>query len=126
MSKVITGIDHPAIVFKDIVAMCKWYEEVLDYEQVAENKDNGARLLKAADGSYIEAMVTDGSERPAKGYFQEGYSHLALRVVNLDEAIAELEHRGVKWTGEIVPAVGTGRLRNFQDPEGNDLQIIER
>lgn len=123
---VITGIDHPAIVFKDIEAMCKWYAEVLDYQEVAHNKENGARLLKAADGSFIEAMVTDGSARPDKGYFQEGYSHLALRVANLDEAIIELEKRGIEWIGEIVPAVGSGRIRNFRDPEGNDLQIIER
>ncbi len=125
MDKVIIGVDHPAIVFHDLEAACKWYCEVLDYEIMAESA-GGAKLLKSADGVFLEAMPTDGSARPERGYFAEGVSHLALRVADLDKAIEVLQERGVVWTGEIASAVGGGKLRGFRDLEGNELQIVQR
>ncbi len=125
MGKVIIGVDHPAIVFKDLEAACRWYCEMLDYEVVSE-AEGGAKLLQGADGVFLEAMPTDGSPRPERGYFAEGVSHLALRVADLELAIAMLQERGVVWSSDIVSALGGGRLRSFRDPEGNELQIVQR
>ena len=48
------------------------------------------------------------------------------RVAEDRDAIARLDAKGVRWTGEIGQAVGGGRLRSFTDPDGNLLQIVER
>ena len=55
-----------------------------------------------------------------------GWRHLALRVDSLDAAKAELEQRGLKFTEEIKPAGGGGRVLFFQDAEGNLLHLVER
>ena len=126
MRKIIIGMDHPAIAFKDLEACCKWYCEKLDFEIVAEVENNGPKLLKCMDGTFIEAMPTDGTTRPQRSFCAEGVSHLAFRVQNLEEAVRVLESRGIEWTCEVKPAIGGGFVRNFQDPEGNELQLVER
>jgi catechol 2,3-dioxygenase-like lactoylglutathione lyase family enzyme len=55
-----------------------------------------------------------------------GFRHLAQRVDSLDQAVAELTGQGVKFTGEIRPAVGGGRIVFFADLEGNLLHLVER
>ena len=55
-----------------------------------------------------------------------GWSHLALRVDNLEEAMQHLDGQQVRWLSEVVPAIGGGQLRSFADPEGNMLQVVER
>ena len=126
MENVLIGMDHPAIAFKDLETCCKWYCEKLDFEVVAEVENNGAKLLKCLDGTFIEAMPSDGTERPQRSFCGEGVSHLAFRVRNLEEAVKVLESRGIEWTGGVKSAVGGGFVRNFQDPEGNELQLVER
>ena len=41
---------------------------------------------------------------------------------DLDEAIAELDRRGVSWAGDIVESPWY-RYRGFHDPEGNLIYI---
>jgi hypothetical protein len=49
-----------------------------------------------------------------------------MRVENLEKAIAYLNTKGVSWGGEVMDAIGGGKVRNLFDPEGNMLQILER
>ena len=53
------------------------------------------------------------------------WSQLALRVADLESAARELEAKGVVLA-PAAPAIGGGWLRNFTDPEGNKLQIVQR
>ena len=55
-----------------------------------------------------------------------GFRHLALRVDAMDAAKAGLEKRGVKFTEEIRPAAGGGKVLFFADSEGNLLHLVER
>jgi len=55
-----------------------------------------------------------------------GWRHVALRVDSVTAAKVELETRGLKFTEEIKPAAGGGRVLFFQDPEGNLLHLVER
>jgi glyoxylase I family protein len=51
---------------------------------------------------------------------------LALRVENIEEAIAFLDTKGITWGGEVINAIGGGKVRNAFDGEGNMIQILER
>jgi hypothetical protein len=44
----------------------------------------------------------------------------------MDQAITELDRHNVPWEGPEFVAVGGGRIRNFSDPEGNMVQIVQR
>ncbi|MFP4580862.1 MAG: VOC family protein [Candidatus Sumerlaeia bacterium] len=119
------GTDHPAIAVADVDAMADWYCDTLGYTKKA-GKAGGPWLLAGPDGVYLEVMRQDDSPRPERANLTPGWSHLALRVDNLDAAIEALDAKKVQWTAEIVGAVGGGRLRNFVDPDGNAWQIVER
>jgi glyoxylase I family protein len=124
MKKIILGIDHPALAADDVEKLTKWYCDILGYEVFART-EKPVYIIKAPDGTYIEMMPRDGSMRPQRSVNTPGWSHLALRVANLDKAIAALD-KYVLWEGREFGAAGGGRIRNFFDPEGNLLQIVQR
>jgi glyoxylase I family protein len=121
----ITGIDHPALAADDVDGLCDWYCEVLGYEKVVRH-EKPVWILRAPDGTLLEVMPRDETPRPVRTTWTPGWSHLALRVEDFDAAVAELERKGVRWSGEEMGAIGGGRVRNFFDPEGNMLQILQR
>ncbi|MDR3194425.1 MAG: VOC family protein [Tannerella sp.] len=125
MKKVFLGIDHPAIAAESVETLCKWYCNVLGYEIYART-NKPIYIVKAPDGTLIEIMPKDETARPERTVNTPGWSHLALRVSDIDAAIAALDAKGVDWAGAEFEAVGGGRIRNFTDPEGNLLQVIQR
>ena len=125
MSSIISGIDHPAIAASDVDALAKWYCDVLGYT-VFFSSDKPLCIIQAPDGTYIEVMPQDGSPRPHRNTATPGWSHLALRVADLDAAVAALDRFHVTWEGAEFGAAGGGRIRNFFDPEGNLLQLVQR
>ena len=122
---VFTGIDHPAVAAEDVDELADWYCEVLGYEKVYRN-EQPIWILRAPDDTLLEVMPEDETERPDRTTQTPGWSHLALRVTDLDAAIGALDANDVNWTSDVVEAIGGGRLRSFEDPDGNMLQITER
>ena len=58
--------------------------------------------------------------------FQPGIRHVAFRVTDFDAAYASLNQLGVRFITEIGEALGGGKTILFRDPEGNELQIVQR
>lgn len=125
MQTFLTGIDHPAVASENVDQLAEWYCDVLGYEKFHRD-DKPVWMLKAPDGSLIEIMPRDDTQRPERTTWTPGWSHLALRVKNIEEAVNTLDKKGVKWMGETVEAIGGGKVRSFADPEGNMLQVVER
>src|SRR6218665_1478605 len=121
----ITGLDHPSLAASDVDALAEWYCDNLDYEKFFRH-DKPVWLLRAPDNSFLEIMPIDNTPRPSRTTWTPGWSHTALRVNDIEKTIAFLDTRNITWTGELMNAVGGGRVRSFQDPEGNMLQLIER
>lgn len=119
------GVDHPALAADDVDRLADWYCEVLGYQKYFRH-DKPVWMLRAPDSTLLEIMPKDDTPRPDRTTWTPGWSHLAIRVENIDEAIAYLDEKRVKWGGDTMPAIGGGRVRNLVDPEGNMLQIIER
>jgi glyoxylase I family protein len=120
------GIDHPALAVDDLPHLSQWYCNTLGYILFSKHPEKPVHILQAPDGTLFEMMQKDASARPERQVLTPGWSHLALRVANLAEAIQHLDGQKVRWLGEIVPAIGGGHLRSFADPEGNMLQVVER
>ena len=124
--KPIIGIDHPAVSAENLETLAQWYYEVLGYEKYFFDGEKNVWILKSPDGTFLEMMQKDDTARPERTVLSPGFSHLALRVNNLDEAISYLNDKKVKWISEVVGAIGGGQLRSFEDPEGNMLQVVAR
>ena len=121
----LTGIDHPAVAAENVEKLCDWYCEVLGYVRWFRH-EKPVWMLRAPDGTLLEIMPKDDTSRPTRTTWTPGWSHLALRVENIIAAIQYLDSYNVNWGGALSNAIGGGQVRNFFDPEGNMLQIIER
>ncbi|MFD2570454.1 VOC family protein [Spirosoma soli] len=119
------GVDHPAVAADDVEALADWYCTVLGYKKWFRHP-KPVWMLVAPDNTLLEIMPKDDTSRPVRTTWTPGWSHLALRVANIEQAITWLDQHGVTWGGELINAIGGGRVRNFFDPDGNMLQILER
>lgn len=125
-----TAVDHPAIACRESRALANWYLRHLEMRVIAEDgREPPAYVLGyEAGGAVIEIMPArdDGPAPAAQLRFQPGLRHLAFRVNDFAAAKAKLEAAGVVFITEPGEALGGGRIASFRDPEGNELQIVQR
>lgn len=119
------GIDHPAVAADDVEKLSDWYCDVLGYEKWFRH-EKPVWMLKAPDSTLLEIMPKDDTLRQSRTTWTPGWSHLALRVENIEDAIAYLDTKNIVWGGEIINAIGGGKVRNAFDGEGNMIQILQR
>jgi glyoxylase I family protein len=120
------SVEHIAIPAVDPVALKNWYERVLGAREVFNNGQTPPTCLISLNNVWFEIYQAD-APAPERGNNKlQGFRHLALRVDSLAAARAELEARGVKFTEEIRPAAGGGKVLFFADGEGNLLHFVER
>ena len=120
------SVEHIAIVAQNPVALKQWYERVLGAQPLWDNGQNPPTCLISLANVWFEIYPAE-TPLPARGNNKlQGFRHLALRVPSLDAAKAELEARGVKFTEEVRPAAGGGKVLFFEDGEGNLLHFVER
>jgi glyoxylase I family protein len=120
------SVEHIAIPATNPVALKNWYERVLGAKPVWENGQNPPACLISLGNVWFEIYAAEKSLPDTANNKLAGFRHLALRVDSLVAAKAELEKRGVKFTEEIRPAAGGGKVLFFEDGEGNLLHLVER
>ena len=133
VAPIFTAVDHPAIACRDTRRQIDWYRRVLGMRVIAQNDADPPTALMGYDqdlrhGAVIELMPAReaGAEPASVARFAPGLRHLALRVGDFEEALEFLKERGVEFLSEPGVATGGGRIVSFRDPEGNELQIVQR
>jgi glyoxylase I family protein len=128
-------LDHFAIAADSTDGIVAWYERVLGLVVHAVSGPNPPQKQKVyligpaggiGNGSMIEVMPRNDNRRAERLTHDPGLSHAAWYVADFDAALAHLKKCEVRFSGEIVQAVGGGRLISFFDCEGNMMQIVER
>ena len=122
------SIEHIGIPAADSVALKNWYERVLGARVIWDNGQQPPTFIIAlAGGAWLEIYPANAAPNAGRGDNKlAGFRHAALRVDSMDAAKAGLEKRGVKFTEEIRPAAGGGKVLFFEDGEGNLLHLVER
>jgi glyoxylase I family protein len=120
------SVEHIAVPAANPAVLKNWYERVLGAKMIFDNGENPPAVLISLGGVWLEIYAAEKSILETANNQLAGFRHLALRVDSLDAAKAELEKRGVKFTEEIKPAGGGGRVLFFADGEGNLLHFVER
>ena len=124
-------VDHIGIAVKDLRETLKFYETVLGLKgtgtEVVEEQqvtvaflpcgDSEIELLEStAEGSAVDKFIAQNGE---------GVQHIALRVEDIDTAIAELKEKGVRLIDEI-PRYGAGGARiAFVHPKSANGVLLE-
>lgn len=108
----VSGTDHVVIAVRDIdEGIRTWGDRLgLTLSHTADLPEAGLRQAFFAldDGTFIELIAPAGAGSPLDGVLAargEGIHVLALKVDDLDEAVAGLEARGVRLTGVGTPQV---------------------
>jgi len=120
------AIEHFGIMAADPMKLARWYQDVL-----------GIGILFVPEGSTAPVFVKDES-----GFIIEFFSmppgfshpedavrkaqHVCLTVPDFDKAVEDLESKGVVFKEEEFSIFQGGRVRFFQDPEGNWIHLVYR
>jgi methylmalonyl-CoA epimerase len=124
-------IDHIGIAVKSIEQAGKFYTDVLglritDIENVADQKVNVA-FLPITD-SEVELLQSTRDDGPVAKFIDakgEGIQHIAYRVENIEEALAELKAKGIRLIDE-KPRKGAGGAKiAFIHPKETNGVLVE-
>lgn len=122
----IQGIEHIAVCAKDTAALTNWYVKMFGWEIVYDN-GKGTYFVKAADGSMIEIIASDGNDFTSNTK-DGGIRHFALSVgdADFDEEVAKLKAEGVEIVTDVVVSPKGIKTFFFKDIEGNIFHLIYR
>ena len=109
----VTRVDHIGIAVKDLEAAKKFYEEVLGLksagDEVVEEQKVKVCFFPCGD-SELELLESTSPDGPIAKHIErsgEGIQHIALRVDNIENALATLKEQGVRLIDE-KPRYGAG------------------
>jgi catechol 2,3-dioxygenase-like lactoylglutathione lyase family enzyme len=119
--------EHIGYAAVDPAAVKDWYVKMLNGKLMFTTDDQPPAFFVQLDGGLVLEIykATSTSELTTNNNLA-GWRHLALQVESLEEAQAELEKKGVRFTEPIKPAGGGGRVRYFRDVADNLLHLVER
>ncbi len=127
----IKNIDHIGIAVKSIDEALKFWEQDLGIkchgvEEVEEQKVKTAFL--PVDDTEIELLEGTCPESPVAKFIEkngQGMHHMAIRVTNLEAALAELKEKGVRLIDE-TPRIGAGGAKiAFVHPKASGGVLLE-
>lgn len=147
------AIDHINIVVRDMEAMVRFYTQTLGLRVTKRVTISGEWIdrvvgLKGVEGEVVYLDLPHGPRvelirylspqgaRPA-GLDQpntQGLRHIAFSVSDIDDAVRQLEARGVTTFAPVQTVPSTQvtyaggkrkRIVYFRDPEGNVLELCE-
>ena len=109
----VTRVDHIGIAVKDLEAAKKFYEEVLGLksagDEVVEEQKVRVCFFPCGD-SELELLESTSPDGPIAKHIErsgEGIQHVALRVDNIENALATHKEKGVRLIDE-KPRYGAG------------------
>jgi methylmalonyl-CoA/ethylmalonyl-CoA epimerase len=106
-------VDHIGIAVKDLEQAKKFYTEVLGMtvmgEETVEQQKVKVCFIPCGD-SEVELLESTAPDGPIAKFIEkngEGVQHIALRVDDIEAAIADLKEKGVRMIDE-TPRYGAG------------------
>lgn len=120
----ISGIDHVALVVKDMDRSIRFYTEVLNLAVLYDGRKDGGdkkTFLGKKEKSFV--ALTENSLKDCDEKTIESVSHIAFRVDNVEEAKEILEKRGIEFIEIKVSEDEKTKAYHFLDPDGFELEI---
>jgi len=125
----IAGIHHVAIICSDYDRSKRFYTETLGLAVIRETYREARRShkldLALPDGAQIELFSFPGAPKRPSYPEAQGLRHLALKVADLDQCVAELKARGVVVEPVRVDETTGRRFTFFADPDDLPIELYE-
>lgn len=124
-------IDHIGIAVKDLAAAKEFYEKILGLkvteEEVVEDQKVKVAFIPTGD-SEVELLESTTPDGPIARYIEkngEGIQHVAFRVDNLEDKLAQLKSQGIRLIDE-KPRRGAGGAKiAFLHPKATHGTLVE-
>jgi len=124
-------IDHIGVAVNSLEETLKFYQGILGLElqgiEVVEEQKVKVAFLPVGE-TEVELLESTHAEGPIAKFIEkkgEGIQHIAFRVENIEEAIAELIGKGVKMIDE-KPRYGAGGAKiAFCHPKSTNGVLVE-
>ncbi len=124
-------VDHIGIAVNDLEASTKFYTDALGLEamgtEVVEEQKVRVAFLPCGDAE-VELLESTAPDGPIAKYIEkkgEGIQHLAFRVENIEQAIADMQAKGYKMIDE-KPRYGAGGAKiAFVHPKSTNGVLVE-
>jgi catechol 2,3-dioxygenase-like lactoylglutathione lyase family enzyme len=125
-------VDHIGIRVKDAAAAIKFYE-VLGFKFAYKAQGDDVTIIRNPHGVEINLVHNSNDANGGKNILMDvpvkypGYTHVALRVSSIREALAALEANGIKVTQGPVKFGDDGGVSVFcRDPDRNVIELRGR
>ena len=130
----VLGVDHIGIAVSDLKEVGSFWGDTLGLpangeETVAEQKVTTG-FFPTLNGSEIELLAATDETSPIAKFIEKnggrgGIQHIALRVDNLEAALADLKEQGVRLIDE-KPRLGAGGAKiAFVHPKASHGVLLE-
>jgi lactoylglutathione lyase len=119
-------IAHVCLNVPDAEAAVEWYtanfgfEDALSWSWESDQGHTTNRYVVDDSGAMIQFRE---AEEQATYDHGRSYDHLGIRVDDLDEAFARVDHHGIVHSPQDNPASGA-RIAFIKDPFGNIIELF--
>lgn len=127
-------VDHIGIGVNDLAATKEFYKNTLGIQHLPEDEVVEEQKVKVsffpcgdAELEFLETTTTDGpiGKFIEKNGGRDGIQHIALRVDNIEAAIADLMEKGVKMIDEKPRYGAGGSAIAFLHPKATGGVLLE-
>ncbi|MGD9525115.1 MAG: VOC family protein, partial [Gemmatimonadales bacterium] len=119
----VEGIDHVALLVRDVEASVRWYRDVLGLDRLHEDAWGSFPAVVGTGGTSLALFpVASATPQPPPGTDTICMRHVAFRVDrdNFLAAQADLDRRGIPFRSEDHQRAHS---IYFEDPDGHQLEI---
>lgn len=121
---------HVAIICSEYEASKRFYTQILGLEIISEvyrrERDSYKLDLRVSDDVQIELFTFPNAPKRLSYPEACGLRHLAFEVSDIEEAVKDLEERGVVVERVRIDEHTGKRFTFFADPDGLPLELYER
>ncbi|BAL83272.1 putative methylmalonyl-CoA epimerase [Selenomonas ruminantium subsp. lactilytica TAM6421] len=130
----VLGVDHIGIAVGDLKEVGSFWGDMLGLpnngEETVEEQKVTTGFFPTPNGSEIELLAATADDSPIAKFIEKnggrgGIQHIALRVDNLEAALADLKEKGVRLIDE-KPRKGAGGAKiAFVHPKASHGVLLE-
>jgi methylmalonyl-CoA/ethylmalonyl-CoA epimerase len=124
----IEKIDHVAIRVKDLAKARKFFEEAFgsNFRSLGNSPELDIMSIMDTNGiELVEPALPDGPNARMIAKYGEGLTLLSLKVTDLDEAVEDIQKKGVRVTARVQTGDMRMAILHPKDTFGVQIELIE-
>ena len=130
----VLGVDHIGIAVSDLKEVASFWNDALGLENKGEETVADQKVTTSfnptPNGSEIELLAASEDGSPIQKFIEKnngrgGIQHIALRVDNLEQALADLKAKGVRLIDEKPRKGAGGAMIAFIHPKATHGVLLE-